>query len=140
MTAETIRPPFGLENLLPEFQKPEAEGTDVIEASLLRAQEKGMEAFITYRMNDLHFADTSYHCPIHYSDFWLAHPRYWLGDSTQGWHSAGALNFAIEAVRQRKLDIITEQLQKYEMIDGSIWTSCAFRSISKAVKDLKTPT
>ena len=100
------------------FKNLEAEGTDVIEASLLRAQEKGMEAFITYRMNDLHFADTSYHCPIHYSDFWLAHPEYWLGDSTQGWHSAGALNFAIEAVRQRKLDIITEQLQKYEMIDG----------------------
>ncbi len=100
------------------IQNLENEGTDVIEASLLRAQEKGMEAFITYRMNDLHFADTSYNCPIHYSDFWIAHPEYWLGDSTQGWHSAGALNFAIDEVRQRKLDMITEQLEKYEMIDG----------------------
>ncbi len=98
----------------------EAEGTDVIEASLLRAQENGMEAFITYRMNDLHFADSALmaDCPIQCSDFWMEHPEYWLGDPTQGWHSAGALDFAIPQVRQRKLDIITEQLQKYEMIDG----------------------
>lgn len=96
----------------------EAEGTDVIEASLLRAQEKGMEAFITYRVNDLHFADTSTNCPIHYSDFWMAHPEYWLQDSTIGWNSAGALDFAIPEVRQQKLNIIFEQLEKYEMIDG----------------------
>lgn len=105
-------------NYYRNFKNLEAEGTDIIEASLLRAQQRGMEAFITYRMNDLHFADTVDNCPIHYSDFWMEHPEYWLGDSTQGWHSAGALNFAIPEVRQRKLDIITEQLEKYEMIDG----------------------
>lgn len=33
----------------------EAEGTDVIKASLERAKMHGMEAFITYRVNDLHF-------------------------------------------------------------------------------------
>lgn len=96
----------------------ESEGTDVIAASLLRAKEHGMETFITYRMNDLHFADTTDCCPIHWSDFWMEHPEYWLGDATQGWHSAGALNFAEPAVRQRKLDMIVEQLEMYDMIDG----------------------
>ena len=38
----------------------EAEGTDVIKASLERAKMHGMEAFITYRVNDLHFAAVSY--------------------------------------------------------------------------------
>lgn len=96
----------------------EAEGTDLIRATLTRAKEHGMEAFITYRMNDLHFCDTAMTCPIHCTDFWMEHPEYWLRDTSQGWNSAGALNFAIQEVRDRKLDIICEQLERYEMIDG----------------------
>jgi len=96
----------------------ERQGTDLIRATLTRAKEKGMEAVITYRMNDLHFADTTTHCPIYYSTFWMNHPEYWLKDTTQGWNSGGALNFAIKEVRDHKLSIISEQLDKYEMIDG----------------------
>ena len=46
----------------------EKEGTDLVAYTLKRAKEKGMEAFITYRMNDLHFNDTTTHCPIWYTE------------------------------------------------------------------------
>ena len=78
-----------------------------------------MEAFITYRMNDLHFNDTTTHCPIWYTDFWIQHPEYWLNDTTQGYNSGGAFDFAIKEVRDRKLAIISEQLENYaDIIDG----------------------
>ena len=96
----------------------EKEGTDLIAASLNRAKKNGMEAFITYRMNDLHFNDTTTHCPIVYSDFWHQHPEYWLNDATPGWNALRALDFAHREVRERKLAIVAEQLDKYEMIDG----------------------
>lgn len=96
----------------------EKEGTDLIRGTLKRAKEKGLEAFITYRMNDLHFADTLSNCPVWYSDFWRNHPQYWTNDPSQGYNSAGALDFAHKEVRDHKLAIISEQLEKYEMIDG----------------------
>lgn len=100
------------------FKSLEAEGTDIIDASLTRAKERGMEAFITFRVNDLHFADTSTRCRVSYSDFWYNNPQYWLGDAAQGWNSAGALDFTYKEVRDYKLALIREQLEKYEMIDG----------------------
>lgn len=96
----------------------EKEGTDLIRATLTRAKKNGLEAFITYRMNDLHFADTLGNCPVWYSDFWMNHPQYWTNDPSQGWNSAGALDFSHKEVREHKLAIIAEQLEKYEMIDG----------------------
>ncbi len=96
----------------------EKEGTDIIEASLRRAKKDGMETFITYRMNDLHFNDTTLHCPIVYSDFWLAHPEYWLNEDI-GWNSKGALDFSFKEVREQKLNMITEQIEKYgALLDG----------------------
>ncbi len=100
------------------FLNLEKEGTDLIAASLNRAKKDGMEAFITYRMNDLHFNDTTSHCPIVFTDFWYSHPQYWTNDKTPGWNAARALDFAHKEVRDRKLAIITEQLEKYDMIDG----------------------
>lgn len=91
----------------------EQKGTDLLRATLSRARHDGMETMITLRMNDLHFADTALHCPVAYSDWWLKHPQYWTHDDTQGWHSAGAYDFAHKEVRQRKLAIIKEQLSKY---------------------------
>lgn len=100
------------------FLNLEKSGTDLITTTLNRAKAKGMEAFITYRMNDLHFNDTIYHCPIFYSDFWIHHPQYWVNDTIQGYHSAGAFDFAHKEVRAQKLAVISEQLDKYDMIDG----------------------
>lgn len=98
----------------------EKEGTDIVEASLKRAREKNLEAFITFRMNDLHFADTSNHCTIQYSDYWIAHPEFWTSDTTlPGWHAPNALDFAHPEVREYKLGIIREQLEKYgALLDG----------------------
>lgn len=92
----------------------EKEGTDMVATTLKRAKERGMETFITYRMNDLHFNDTIYRCPIFYTDFWYKHPEYWVNDNSQGYHSSGALDFAHKEVRDRKLAIISEQLEKYD--------------------------
>ena len=100
-------------------QNLEKEGTDLVAYTLKRAKKKGMEAFITYRMNDLHFNDTTTHCPISYTDFWIQHPEYWLNDTTQGYNSGGAFDFAIKEVRDRKLAIVSEQLENYaDIIDG----------------------
>jgi hypothetical protein len=96
----------------------EKAGTDVIQAALRRAKEKKMETFISYRMNDLHFCDTTTRCPIEYTDFWLAHPQYWLNEDI-GWKSRGALNFSFKEVREQKLNMIKEQIDKYgELIEG----------------------
>jgi hypothetical protein len=96
----------------------EKDSTDLIKSSLRHAKEKGMEVFISYRMNDLHFNDTSLHCPLVFQDFWMTHPEYWINEDI-GWHSTGALNFSHKEVRNHKLNIISEQLEKYgEIIDG----------------------
>lgn len=100
------------------FKSLEAEGTDVIDASLTRAKQRGMEAFITFRVNDLHFADTATHCRVSYPDFWFNHPQYWIGEDNQGLNSSRALDFTYPEVREHKLALIREQLEKYEMIDG----------------------
>ena len=96
----------------------QAEGTDVIKASLERAKMHGMEAFISFRMNDLHFADTASGNRATFPDFWFEHPEYWTHDTTQGWHSGQAFDFSSPEVRQHKLNIIKEQLERYDMIDG----------------------
>lgn len=105
-------------NYFDNFISLEKQGTDIIDASLSRAKERGMEAFITFRVNDLHFADTSSNCRVSYPDFWYNNPQYWLGDSTQGMNSANALDFSYPQVRQHKLNLIREQLEKYDQIDG----------------------
>lgn len=90
----------------------EAVGSDVIRRSLTQAKKNGMETFLTLRMNDLHFTDPSMGS-LYLSEWWLQHPQYWTGDSSQGWHTAGALDFAHKEVRERKLGYIKEQVGRY---------------------------
>jgi len=97
----------------------QSKGTDIIRYTLSRARQKGLESFITYRVNDLHFNNHNEDCPLMFSDFWNAHPEYWVNDTTQGFNSAGALDFAHPEVRQQKLNMIYEQLDKYaDCLDG----------------------
>ena len=91
-------------------------GTDIVEICVNRAKEKGKEAFISVRMNDLHFTDTGEYFPSTKSEFWLNHPEYWMGDHP-GWHASGAFNFAHKEVRDYKLNLIKEECEKYN-IDG----------------------
>jgi hypothetical protein len=92
------------------------QGTDIMQLCINRAQKWGMEAFITMRMNDLHFTDPDLYAPAAQSDFWLQHPEYRMGDYP-GWHADGALNFEHEAVRQYKLNLIREQCELFDL-DG----------------------
>ncbi len=91
-------------------------GTDIIELSLQRARQHGLEAFITMRMNDLHFTDTTMHCSRAQNGFWINHPEYYVQDHP-GWHAYGALNFAHQQVRDYKLNLIREMCGKYDL-DG----------------------
>lgn len=90
--------------------------SDIVRLTIDRAKEKGMEAFITFRMNDLHFNDISLYNPLVQSDFWLNNPELRVGKHP-GWHADGALNFARKEVRKYKLDLIEEQCRLFN-IDG----------------------
>ena len=97
----------------------EAEGTDMVSASLARARERGLETFITLRMNDLHFADTLSACKMAMEEFWLQNPQFWTNDPSIGYNSAGALDYAHPQVREHKLALIREQLERFgPLIDG----------------------
>lgn len=97
----------------------EAEGTDMVSASLARARERGLETFITLRMNDLHFADTLSACKMAMEEFWLRNPQFWTNDPSIGYNSAGALDYAHPQVREHKLALIREQLERFgPLIDG----------------------
>jgi len=98
------------------FKALQEKNTDIVELCVNRAKEKGMEAFISMRMNDLHFTDPELFCPSAQSDFWLQHPEYRMGNYP-GWHADGALNFAHEEVRRYKLNLIREQCEQFD-IDG----------------------
>jgi hypothetical protein len=90
----------------------EKEGIDIVEAQLKRAKEKGMETFLTFRVNDMHFTNIEYGYTLLYSDFWLQHPEYWLNENV-GWNSAGTYDFAHTEVREYRLNLMFEQLEMY---------------------------
>ena len=99
----------------------EKEGYDVTETQLERAKEKGMEAFITFRMNDLHYKNLSLRCPVTYSDFWFQHPEYWINEKLCERYHLGAqpFDFVHSEVREHKLNVIFEQLDLYgSLLDG----------------------
>ena len=96
----------------------EKEGTDLVAYTLKRAKEKGMETFITYRMNDLHFNDTTTHCPIWYTDFWIQHPEYWLNDTTQGYNSGGAFELCIRKCATANWRLFPSNWKLRDIIDG----------------------
>ena len=96
-----------------------AEGTDVVRAALERARYHGMETFLTYRMNDLHFSDPANIGTIYEASFWGEYPEFWLRDGSQGWNSAGALDFSYPEVREHKYLMLAEQLERYaDVSDG----------------------
>ncbi len=91
-----------------------AAGHDPIGLVVDRAREQGLEVFITFRMNELHGANEPGH-PLN-APFWEAHPEYRVGDYGGGLGGYG-LNFALPAVREYTLALITECCGRYD-IDG----------------------
>ncbi len=77
-----------------------------------RAREKGLEVFITFRLNEVHAVDKPESLLL--SRFWRAHPEWRVGGP--GWNGQ-ALNFAVPEVRARRLAELRECCQRFD-IDG----------------------
>ena len=84
-------------------------GHDPIGLVIERAREKGMEAFLTYRMNTLHV--DRYKDSLRRSRFWQNHPQ-WRIDGGNS-----RLNFAVPEVRAHRLAQLREVCERY-VVDG----------------------
>ena len=74
-------------------------GIDPYAVLLAEAKQRGLEALLSYRMNDAHGANFLY-CKL-----WLDHPEYRLG---------AGLDFAQEPVREYTFQIVQEAVQRYD--------------------------
>jgi glycosyl hydrolase family 10 len=108
-------------------------GHDPIEPIVDRANEKGLEIFLTFRLNEIHAVNEPESHIL--SDFWKDHPDWRVGKPGEkigdlyqdimgprvnpivGAWFWGALNFAIPEVRQRRLAEIRECCERYD-VDG----------------------
>jgi len=86
---------------------------DPVGLILNRAKLRGMEGFLTFRMNELHDVDKPA-SPL-LSPFWRNHPEYRVG-GYQGW-GAYALNYAVPEVREYFFAILEELCSRYNL-DG----------------------
>jgi hypothetical protein len=78
-----------------------------------RARRRGLETFLTFRMNELHDVDVP-GSPL-LSKFWKEHPEYRVG-GYDGW-GAYALNYAEPAVRDYYFALLEEVCARFD-IDG----------------------
>jgi hypothetical protein len=95
------------------FARLVGEGIDPVEMVLDRARLRGMEAFLTFRMNELHDVDKP-GSPL-LGPFWKAHPEYRVGGYA-GWGKE-ALNYAIPEVREYYFSLLAEVVRRYDL-DG----------------------
>lgn len=75
-------------------------GADPYAVLLAEAKKRGLEALLTFRMNDAHGND------FLRTAFWREHPQYRLGN--------GALDFKHDAVRDYVFRLIEEAVQRYD--------------------------
>jgi hypothetical protein len=86
-----------------------AEGIDPYALLLAEARRHGLEALLTYRMNDIH-GD-----PFLVHKFWLQHPEYRLAAPYESWAVRRAgLDFAHDAVRDYTFRLIEEAVGRYD--------------------------
>ena len=86
-----------------------AAGVDPYALLLSEARRHGLEALLTYRMNDIHGDDFLVH------KFWLQHPEYRLAKPYESWAVRRAgLDFGQEAVRDYNFRLIEEAAQRYD--------------------------
>ena len=86
-----------------------AEGVDPYALLLAEARRHGLEALLTYRMNDIH-GD-----PFLEHKFWLQHPEYRLAKPYDSWAVRHAgLDFGHDAVRDYTFRLIEEAVQRYD--------------------------
>ena len=108
-------------------------GCDPLELMIKRAKDRGLETFVSFRLNEVHNVEQP-DSPI-VSRFWREHPGWRLGrpgDPLPELHREiigprvnpivqywlpGALNFAVDGVRRHRLAQLREICQKYP-VDG----------------------
>jgi hypothetical protein len=90
-----------------------ADSIDPTALVLDRVRLRGMEVFVTFRMNELHDVDDP-ESPL-LSPFWKDHAEYRVG-GYDGW-GASALNYAVPQVREYFFALLTEVCDRYD-IDG----------------------
>lgn len=86
---------------------------DPVELFLRRARLRGMEAFITFRMNEIHDVDRPSSALL--GDFWKKHVNWRVG-GYEGW-GASALDYNVAQVREYYLALLTEVCERYPL-DG----------------------
>ena len=89
-------------------------GNDPLATVLARCRRRGLEAFITFRMNELHDVDRP-DSPL-ISRFYREHPEWRLNEPEHGWLGL-APNFAVREVRERRIAEIADLVERHD-IDG----------------------
>jgi len=91
----------------------EQRGVDHLSLWLERCRERGIEGWLTVRMNDCHYNDVPE--AFRPSSFWREHPEYYRAPYREehGWERA--LDYAQPAVRQHHLALIRELLERYDL-------------------------
>ena len=89
------------------------DGIDPVGLVMNRTRLRGMEAMLSYRMNELHDVDKPA-SPL-LSVFWKSHPDFRVG-GYEGWGKE-ALNYAIPEVREYLFAILKEVVSRYDL-DG----------------------
>lgn len=90
-------------------------GIDPYAVWLKRCREKGLGAWLSMRMNDLHNVDDFDN--FQHSDFWRAHPEFWRVPNSSQNGASRALNFANPEVRDYTFAFISELFERYDF-DG----------------------
>ena len=85
-----------------------AAGVDPYALLLAEARRHGLEALLTYRMNDIHGDSYLEH------RFWLQHPEYRLPKPSEAWPGHVGLDFGQDAVRDYNFRLIEEAVQRYD--------------------------
>jgi len=101
------------------------DGGDMVATLVRRCRHHGMAPIVSLRMNDVHLLENvGRKTPksIWVSRFYEEHPEYWLEADhptkhPQGYYHRRGQDWAIAAVRQRKLDFLTELCENYDL-DG----------------------
>lgn len=94
-------------------------GADPVRAAAEQAHAMGLRFVPSYRMNDAHFVIDPEHYPLT-GKFWLEHRQFAIGQSpVAGWNYSALFDFSHEEVREFRLAVIYEALERYApVMDG----------------------
>jgi len=92
-----------------------AHGIDPYDVWFRRCRQRGMEAWLSVRMNDCHCPDETA-CFLRSDFFYEAREKGWMVGDAYGYYRY-CFDYAVPEVRRRMLDYIAEQLDRYD-VDG----------------------